>query len=161
MNIVPSQFSQSTRARFRLFVERMRREWGGIESDGLRTRLPQFLGPVLVCGAAGTAVCSLPHVPYLLAAMLIGLMALKHRFFPMRLDWLCFTVLSLGGPFSETQIILASRPWAYSEPQFGVVPVWLAPLWGLVGMCLLTSYHALTQPVVSKTTPHAPSLAES
>lgn len=153
MSLVAYPLSQAVRERFRLFLQSMRREWKVVESSELRRRLPQFLGPILLCGAAGTAVSSLSNSAYLLFAALIGLMVLKHRFFPMRLDWLSFIVLSLGGPFAETQIILASRAWSYSDPQIGVVPLWLAPLWGLVGMCLITSYDALTHPLAPATRP--------
>lgn len=130
---------------FRDLSQALENEWDMLAQSGLEKRLSRVILPILVCGAAGAAVTMLQRFPYAACIALIALMVVKHRAFPIRLEWAGFVVVSLAGAYAESQIIMGSGAWRYAETQIGVIPVWLAPLWGLVGMCLITSYDALTQ----------------
>lgn len=131
------------RARVSSMPSSVERDMDAFLGDNFLARMPRVLGPILLCGAAGTGVVLFWRSPYLLFAIMLGLMFLKQWLFPMRFDWLCFVIIAAMGATAETQIILGSGAWWYTETQIGVIPIWLAPLWGLVGTCLVTAYNAL------------------
>lgn len=112
----------------------------------LRYRAAKLTIPILLCGIAGGAITLLWHMPLALTVTFLILALLKHKLFPLRYEWFAFTVIAFLGAYAESGIIHASGAWAYAESQIANIPLWLPPLWGLVGISLITGYVALIEP---------------
>lgn len=127
-------------------VESVERAFGDIGKDEFVHRALRLSVPFLFAGVAAQSIISLWRMPYLLAGILLALAVVKHRFFPIRMEWAAFGAIAVMGAYAEAQIMLFGRTWAYADAQFAGIPVWLPVLWGLVGVTLITGYNALFEP---------------
>lgn len=82
---------------------------------------------------------------FILSFVLLTLAYLKHRFFPIKQELMCFIVCGMLGSLGESVIIL-SGAWSYTNPQFINIPLWLPLLWGIAGTTGIVLYSGLSEP---------------
>lgn len=133
-----------TASRFVAFtLDLERRAYLPHESD-IGVRGLKIFTTLVIMFLAMCAIIALWQVPLLLTFVLCLLAWLKRILFPIKLELLWFLVVGSMGAYAESLIIHASRAWAYTNPQYLAIPLWLPAIWGLLTTSLLTAYSAVT-----------------
>lgn len=80
-----------------------------------------------------------------LSALLLLLAYIKHRLFPIKLEWAWFALICVGGAFVEVLLVNISNAWSYASTQLFNIPIWMPLFWGVVGTTVIVMYEGLVE----------------
>jgi hypothetical protein len=134
-------------------LERRATDWS-LSSDFIR--LVKIGLPLFIVGLAGMAITTLWRYEILLLMILCALALLKHLLLPIPWELPWFGALAVMGAYAESMIIQGGGAWYYASPQLVGIPIWLPGIWGLCGICIVTSYWGLANLQLSRQDRNAP-----
>jgi len=102
----------------------------------------KILTSTLVIGSSILLVLTLWQLPILLIIGLFITAFLKHRFCPIKKEFIMYVVSAIIGSLSES-LIMITGPWSYASVQIFNFPVWLPFLWGLAGITVITIHEGI------------------